>query len=339
VDKSTWHEPRHGVIRPGSNRTYAPRVIQANLDAATLARVRLAMSPAAEATAWLALTAGRGQHPVFGDPGAAARAALADRDAELVAAVLPPPGTRAYTPDLLTPKPLAGLAEQLDRIAATPAETVADQLASTGRALPPPVRAAVDDGTFARRAARGLHRFWCAAIADGWTSLRATMDADLADRARTMATWGVGALLESLHETVTWADGTLRVRSAWHEEFTLRDVEIVCVPAVLAWPRLSIQLCDPAEAVLGYPTTKIGTRTTASHAVDRLVGATRAALLRDLDVPRSTSSLASRHRLAPPTVSYHLKVLQRSGLVTADRDRQFVLYRCTDAGRTLARGE
>lgn len=49
-------------------------MIRANLDADTLARVHLAMSPAAEATAWLALTAARGQHPVFGDPGAAALA-------------------------------------------------------------------------------------------------------------------------------------------------------------------------------------------------------------------------------------------------------------------------
>jgi DNA-binding transcriptional ArsR family regulator len=313
-------------------------MIRATLDADTLARVRLAMSPAAEAIAWLTLTAGRGQHPVFGDPGAAARAALADPDAGLVAAVLPAPGTRAYTPDLLTPKPLAGLADQLDRIAATPAETVADQLTSTGRRLPASVRRAVDDGSFAVRAASGVHRFWQAAIADGWSTLRATMDADLATRARTMATRGVGALLCALHEAVTW-DGRLNIRSAWHEEFTLRNVEIVCAPAVLAWPRLSIQLCDPTDAVLGYPAAGVGTRPALPQSVDRLVGATRAALLRDLDVPRSTTSLASRHHLTPPTVSYHLKVLLRAGLVTANREGQFVLYQRTDAGHVLARDQ
>lgn len=313
-------------------------MIRANLDADTLAKVRLAMSPAAEATAWLTLTAGRGRHPVFGDPGAAARAALADEDARLVASVLPPPGTRAYTPDLLTPKPGKDLDDQLDRIAATPEGAVADQLASTGRPLPSDVRAAVDDGTFAPRAARGLGRFWRTAIGDGWTSLKATMEADLADRARTMATRGVGALLGSLHEALTWADGTLSIRSAWQEEFTLHGVEIVCVPAVLAWPRLAIQLCDPDDAVLGYPAAGVGRRASGPHAVDRLVGTTRAALLRDLDVPRSTASLASRHHLAPPTVSYHLKVLRQTGLVVAHRDGLFVLYQRTDAGHALARG-
>jgi DNA-binding transcriptional ArsR family regulator len=312
-------------------------VIRANLDADTLARVRLAMSPAAEATAWLGLTANRGQHPVFGDPGAAARAALTDPDASLVAAVLPPAGVRSYTPDLLTPKPAGGLEEQLDRIASTPQEAVAFQLASTGRTLPRSVRDAVESGTFAARAARGLHRFWSAAIADGWSALRATMDADLATRARTMATQGVGAMLGSLHESVAWSGGALTIRSAWQEEFVLSGVEIVCVPAVLAWPRLSIQLCDPGDAVLGYPAAGIGARPAVTRAVDKLVGTTRATLLRDLDVPRSTATLASRHQLSPPTISYHLKVLQRSGLVVAHRDGQFVLYQRTDSGHALAR--
>jgi len=295
------------------------------------------MSPAAEATAWLGLTATRGQHPVFGDPGATARSALQDPDTALVAAVLPPPGTRAYTPDLLTPKPVTDLDDQLDRIAATPAEAVAFQVRSTGRPLPHSVRTAVDDGTFAARAANGLHRFWTKAVAADWAALKATMDADLATRARTMALGGVGALLSSLHEAVSWADGALVINSAWQEEFTLSNVEIVCVPAVLAWPRLSIQLCDPGDAVLGYPAVHIGAQPARDPAVDRLVGTTRAALLRDLTVPRSTATLATRHHLSPPTISYHLKVLQRSGLVTAHRDGQYVLYQRTDSGQALAR--
>ena len=312
-------------------------MIRANLDADTLARVRLALSPAAEAAAWLGLTAARGQHPVFGDPGAAARAALSDPDAALVAAVLPPAGVRSYTPDLLTPKPIAGLDDQLDRIAATPPDMVAAQLADTGRVFPASVRDAVDRGTFAPRAASGLRTFWAAAVADGWAALRATMEADLATRARTMATRGVGAMLDSLHESVSWADGALNIRSAWQEEFTLSRVEIVCVPAVLAWPRLSIQLCDPADAVLGYPAAGIGARATGPRSIDKLVGPTRAALLRDLDVPRSTAGLASRHPLAAATVSYHLKVLQRSGLVVAHRSGQFVLYQRTESGHAIAR--
>jgi DNA-binding transcriptional ArsR family regulator len=315
--------------------------MRAHFDADSLARVRLAVSPVAEVTAWLGLTAIGGRHAVFGDPGAAARSALADKDAALVAAVLPPPGRPAYTPDLLTPKPgTAGevLAEQLERIAATPAETVADQIAWTGLRTTPEVRDAVERGTFARSAAAGLRRFWAAAIADGWSRVRSLMDADLAERARTMATHGVGAMFGSLHPALDWRAGTLSISGTWQEEFTLAGAEVVCVPAVLAWPKLAVQLCDPREAVLAYPAAGIGTRAggAAARAIDRLVGPTRAALLRDLDVPRSTAGLAERHHLSAPTVSYHLKVLERSGLVAARRSGRFVLYHRTEAGCALS---
>lgn len=309
-------------------------MIRARLDADTLAGVRLAVSPAAEATAWLGLAACQARHPVFGDPGAVARAALRDADAAMVAAVLPPTGVTAYTPDFLTPKPAAGLDDQLDRVAATPPEVVAAQVDATGRPLPPSVRDAVERGTFARRAASGLRRFWADAIADGWSELAATMEADLAVRARTMATRGVGAMLDSLHDAVSWGDGALTIRSAWQEELTLERADVVCVPAVLAWPKLSVQLCDPSEAVLGYPAIGVGVPA-GKRSTDRLLGPTRAALLRDLDVPRSTAGLADRHRLSPSTVSYHLKVLQRSGLVVPHRAGQFVLYHRTGGGHAL----
>lgn len=322
----------------GATRTLTS-VITARLDADTLARVRLACSPAAEVTAWLGLAARRGRHPVFGDPGAAARAVLHDPDAALVAGVLPLDGGPAYTPDLLTPKPgprsSRVLDDQLDLIAATPPDTVAEQVDAIGRPLPPAVRDAVDRGTFAPRAAAGIRRFWAGALASGWSRLQSTMEADLAGRAGTMATRGVGALLDSLHEAISWRDGALTIRSTWHEEFTLADVEVVCVPAVLAWPKLSVQLCDARDAVLGYPAAGVGV-SSGGRAIDRLVGPTRAALLRDLDVPRSTAGLAGRHSLSAPTISYHLKVLLRAGLVVAHRDGQFVLYRRTDAGSTLA---
>jgi hypothetical protein len=51
-------------------------VIQVELDAATVARVRVAASPLFEAVSWLAAVATGTRHPVFGDPGAAARFAL-----------------------------------------------------------------------------------------------------------------------------------------------------------------------------------------------------------------------------------------------------------------------
>jgi DNA-binding transcriptional ArsR family regulator len=317
-------------------------VLVAHFDAESVARVRLAVSPVTEVSAWLGLTATGGRHVVFGDPGAGARSALSHRDTALVAAVLAFAG-RGYTPDLLTPKPTVGcdgtvLDDQLERVAGTPHEVVATQLGWMGAPMPSAVQRAVDRGTFASRAAHGLSRFWAAVVADGWTGLKATMEADIAVRAQTMTTRGVGAMLESLHDTMTWQSGSLRIRKPpWQEELDLCGAELVCSPAVLAWPTLSVQLCDAADAALRYPADGIGARASAGagRSLDQLLGATRAALLRDLGRPRSTAGLSQRHHLSAPTVSYHLQVLRRSGLVARQRDGLYVLYQRTQSGHAL----
>ena len=69
--------------------------------------------------------------------------------------------------------------------------------------------------------------------------------------------------------------------------------------------------------------------------VGSLVGASRAGLLRDLLLPRATTELSSRHRLSAATVSYHLGVLLRAGLVTRRREGHFVRYRCSEEGLVL----
>jgi hypothetical protein len=181
-------------------------VIDVDLDAASMARVRLAFSPASEALQLLSVVAAGRHHPVLGDPGPVARAALGHRDVALVAAVTQPGGT-GYTPDLLTPKPSIGtdravLGAQLEAIAATTLERIELEL-TVGRfpdgRLPRPVRAALDAGTFAARAAAGLAAFWRAAVAEGWPVIRSSLEADLARKAETMTRHGIGHLLRGLH--------------------------------------------------------------------------------------------------------------------------------------------
>ncbi|GAA3475570.1 winged helix-turn-helix domain-containing protein [Streptomyces yanii] len=61
----------------------------------------------------------------------------------------------------------------------------------------------------------------------------------------------------------------------------------------------------------------------------QLLGSTRAGLLTALAQPASNAELAARHFLSPATVSYHLGVLHRAGLVTRSRSGGSVLYRRT----------
>ncbi|TDC56668.1 transcriptional regulator [Jiangella ureilytica] len=330
-------------------------MILVDVDSASLARVRLTPSPAYELIGWLMLAAQGRRHPVFGDPGPAARTALRDPRTALVAAVLPQAG-RGYIPDLLTPQPPAGrrsrlLEAQLDAVAATPSGVVAQQLewCAAERELPGEARAAVRAGTFATRVAEGMRAFWRATLADGWSALHGTLDADIRARSHRLAEYGVGDVLASLHGDLRWAGGRLEVRKPYRERLALRDDELVLAPSALRWPALSVQICAPGNAVLCYPADGVGADgvgagapaagAAAGHrrrrAVSALLGTTRGVLLCDLGEARSTGDLSTRHGLAPATVSHHLGVLLRAGLVHRTRDGRVVRYQRSARGDVL----
>ncbi|GAB3839046.1 ArsR/SmtB family transcription factor [Dactylosporangium cerinum] len=69
----------------------------------------------------------------------------------------------------------------------------------------------------------------------------------------------------------------------------------------------------------------------------RPVGARRAAILRDLDEPRSTTELGRRHGLSKSTVSHHLAVLFSAGLLVRVRQGKTVRYsRNQDSERVIS---
>ena len=73
----------------------------------------------------------------------------------------------------------------------------------------------------------------------------------------------------------------------------------------------------------------------AVQALDELLGRSRAAVLLDLDLPRTTGQLSGRHQLAPATVSYHLGALVNAGLVLRKREGRQVLYGRSEYGDLL----
>ncbi|KDN23253.1 helix-turn-helix domain-containing protein [Amycolatopsis rifamycinica] len=310
------------------------------VDAETVARTRFSPSLAAESLAWLKLAADAGRHPVFGDPGPLARAALSHPDVALLLDLLPRTG-EVYTPDLLTPQPgTAGrprdlLDEQIARIEATTQDEVEAQvLAYTqvhwSRPVPVTARRSVEAGSMPRRLANGLARFWRDALAEDWAGLQAVLDRDITRRAQAIARHGVGGVLGGLHPAIGWAGDAITVVKPFDGEADVSGRELVLAPGVLSWPVISIQIDVPGQVVLGYPAQGVGTG--ADHRPARIapvVGAARAALLADLEPPRSTAELATRTGYSPGTVSYHLSALHRAGLVSKVRDGRYVLYRRT----------
>lgn len=314
-----------------------------DVDRASLARVRLAPSVAQELMAWLRLTVAGGRHQVYGEPGPGARRSIGHRDVALVASLLPPTAG-GYAPDFLTPQPPAAhpseaLAAQLDLVAATGAERASREVGycvDFGRRLPAATRDAVASGTFARRAANGMRVFWRESVGDGWGALRDVLDADIAHRSEALARRGVGDVLGSLHRDLAWDGRQISVRKPYDERRSVTGADLVLAPTALGWPGLTVQVCDPTEPVFSYPADAIGERRQQrAAALDELIGPSRAAILRDLTLPRSTAELSERHSLTAPTVSHHLGVLLRAGMLVRRRRGRVVLYRRSARGDDL----
>lgn len=293
--------------------------------------------------AWLRLTVADGRHPVYGAPSAAARRSLGHPDVALVASLLPATGA-GYVPDLLTPQPPGShpsqaLADQLDLVGASDATQVSRQVGycvDFGQRLPAGTVDAVSSGTFARRAANGMRTFWREAVGDGWGSLREVLDGDIASRSDVLARQGVGDVLGSLHRELRWDGQRISVRKPYDERREIVGSDLVLSPTALGWPGLTVQVCTPADAVFTYPAEAIGQRRgQRATALDDLIGPSRAAILRDLDVPRSTAELSNRHSLTRPTVSHHLGVLLRAGMLVRHRRGKLVFYRRSVRGDDL----
>lgn len=296
--------------------------------------------------AWLKLTAASGRHPVFGDPGALARASLAHRDVALLADLVPQGGD-TYLPDLLTPQPGTGtrrrdlLEEQIARIEATTQEDLESQLFTYtqihwSRPLPAAAREVAESGRMQRRLANGLAQFWRVALSDGWPKLTSIVDQDIAHRAKSVIGHGVGRALGELHPDIDWVGDAITLAKPWDGEIDIAGRELVLVPGVLSWPEVIVQVDVPGEVVLYYPAHRIGTgRKHRPGRIAQVVGAARAALLADLESARSTAELATRIGYTAGTVSYHLSALHRAGLVSKARDGRYVLYQRTSQAVVL----
>jgi biotin operon repressor len=180
------------------------------------------------------------------------------------------------------------------------------------------------------RLADTLRAYWDVALAPVWPRIRAFLEADVAHRARRLAEGGPEALLGELHPGVAWSGRRLDVTSVHDATIELEGRGLLLLPSAFTWARPST-IDQPAwQPTVAYPARGIATLwergRRAPAALARLLGATRAAVLGDLDAPRSTTELARRLSLSPAGASHHLTALRDAGLITARRDGRAMLY-------------
>lgn len=315
-------------------------MITLELDAASVARVRVAGSPVFEVASWLALAATGCRHPRFGDPGPAARFALRDRDVAPIAAMITS-GPACYLPGFLTPKPCrsqprALLDEQLEVIRQTPAELAAAQLTTHWWSTAAGNAAPVDAADIPELAAQGLARFWELALADEWTDVLRTVENDVYRCGQLLAVGGVRRLFNSLRPAARWRADSVLLSNPTEATTRFVDEELVLIPSVLTPHSLTVQLDDHQDAFVAFPVRASRNRSEQSPQTPAPFGRGRTAVLSALATPSSTRELARLLRITESTVSHHLHALVHADLAQGQRDGRQVIYSLTPLGKQMS---
>jgi DNA-binding transcriptional ArsR family regulator len=162
----------------------------------------------------------------------------------------------------------------------------------------------------------------------------------LAWRGRLIAEHGVEAALSTLHPAITWNGTVLQIDTPKEREFHPCGAGITLLPSML-WsgrPMIGPHPDGPTVIVYPAPTPLPLIDEAAGDPVGKLLGHTRAAVLRLTCRERTTTELASELGVSAATVSGHTKTLRRGGLIVTTRAGKAVLHSLTPLGGRLLEG-
>lgn len=241
------------------------------------------------------------------------------------------------------------VAESRARVGAQDVEVWADDLVTLRERAERPAsieildRFEADPTAGVRRILDALEWFWETALVAHWDRIQALQVADIEHRMRLISRGGLEEMLRTLHPQVRRTEDGLDV-SGKCCEFTsgLEGQGLVLVPCVFAWPGTFVLNRAPFMPTLTYAPRGAGAiwerRSDGDEepALSQLMGATRANVLRQLDVPMTTTHVAAHLAVAPATASEHLRVLTGSGLLRSFRRGREVYYQRTPLGDSVA---
>ncbi len=322
-------------------------MVEFRLAPGDVSAIRFGVSPGHELAHAVRVLAQPQYHPLQWGWLRRARRSVPGRAFELLRLLVGPDG---YMPDFLTSTPGwdLGPADELERLRRAELEPLRVDLRKrverTSGAERRTLQAMADDPAGTRAAvADAWQQFWDAALGPYWSQLERILRADIATRSRRMTMHGVGKMVETLHDAVSWAPDAVRVRLRLHAEvLDCAGSGLVLSPSVMG-PRCAVVTEPPAQPTLYYPALGVSERwaddgADTSRALANLLGAGRGGVLLALRGPLSTSEVAAAGGLAVSTASHHLSVLRAARLVDSRREGPRVVHVRTPLGEALVGG-
>jgi DNA-binding transcriptional ArsR family regulator len=259
-----------------------------------------------------------------------------------ILAALAPKGP--YFPDFLTPfAAREGMDSGLDAVLSTPRRELNAQLARLNTVSPVPhwiKPLANGDRESLALVGRELTAYYQSAIEPYEDLIQGAIGADRTRRALHFLDNGIEGMLAGIGPVQRWRPPVLEISHAVDQDLYLRGRGLRLVPSFFCG-RTACTLADPGlPPVLIYPIDHdcrwAQAVSTASHrSLDALIGKTRAAILRAINLGATTTELSRRVGTSPGSVSRHTSVLREAGLITTQRDRNAMVHTLTRLGADL----
>jgi DNA-binding transcriptional ArsR family regulator len=246
-----------------------------------------------------------------------------------------------YFPDFLNPPEAQdGWEPGLEALRATPARRLGADLALLDVPGPPPawVRSlAQGDRAVVEQLATDLDRYRRTALRDDalWSRVRAEVDADRAVRTRHLLAGGAEGLLNGLRPVLRWEPPVLEVAYPVDRELRPGGRGLLLIPSYFCWRLPVTYVAAELPPVLVYPVEHTPVAAVDDGALARLLGGTRARVLRCIEHGTTTGELARRAGVSPASASQHARVLRDAGLVMSVRRGTEVLHTLTPRGSAL----
>ncbi|GAU67915.1 Syd protein [Streptomyces sp. NBRC 110611] len=187
--------------------------------------------------------------------------------------------------------------------------------------------------------------FQGAAVRPYWKRIALSLETERTARGRDVLENGMEGVLNALHPAISWEAPVLRIADGHPDrEVSLGGRRLTLVPSLFAQQPLVLDsaLGPQDSLLLVYNITPDPAGAAAlwqdeptDSALPSLLGRTRADVMECLRETGSTGEIARRLKISNPSVSQHIGVLRRAGLVATERRNNASVHTLTPLGEAV----